>query len=73
MKRFLKFLISVVVVAGIHACTTDTTEDFGANIEGKTQFTLSLDGTRTNLTEFSGAKFLSSEDAIDYGNYGEAD
>ena len=30
-------------------------------------------GTRTNLTEFSGAKFLSSEDAIDYGNYGEAD
>ncbi len=42
-------MISVVAVAGILACTTDATEDFGAKIEGKTQFTLSLDGTRTQL------------------------
>ena len=49
MRKIFKLMMSVVAVAGTLACTTDATEDLGVKVGGKTQLTLSLDGTRTQL------------------------
>ena len=51
MKKIYKLLMSVVAVAGTLACTTDATEDLGVKVGGKTQLTLSLDNSRTQLGE----------------------
>ena len=51
MKKLFKLLMSVVAVAGTLACTTDVTEDLGVKVGGKTQLTLSLDNSRTQLGE----------------------
>ena len=50
MKRIFKLFMAVAAVAGVTACTTDTTEDLGVNLNGgPTTLTLSLDDTRTQL------------------------
>ncbi|MBE6194573.1 MAG: hypothetical protein E7140_02430 [Rikenellaceae bacterium] len=52
MKRIFKLFMAVAAVAGITACTTDTTEDLGVDLNGgPTTLTLSLDDTRTQLGE----------------------
>jgi len=50
MKKLQKLFMAVAAVAGVTACTTDTTEDLGVNLnEGPKTLTLSLDDTRTQL------------------------
>uniref|UniRef100_UPI004057B87B hypothetical protein n=1 Tax=Alistipes sp. TaxID=1872444 RepID=UPI004057B87B len=49
MRKFFKLMMSVVAMAAVVSCTTDVTEDLGVKVGGKTQLTLSLDNTRTQL------------------------
>uniref|UniRef100_UPI004056DB29 hypothetical protein n=1 Tax=Alistipes sp. TaxID=1872444 RepID=UPI004056DB29 len=49
MRKIFKLMMSVVAMAAVVGCTTDVTEDLGVKVGGKTQLTLSLDGTRTQL------------------------
>jgi len=44
----------IATMAAVVSCTTDVTEDFGVEVGGKTQLTLSLDNTRTHLGEKNG-------------------
>uniref|UniRef100_UPI004056AF8C ZmpA/ZmpB/ZmpC family metallo-endopeptidase-related protein n=1 Tax=Alistipes sp. TaxID=1872444 RepID=UPI004056AF8C len=54
MKRFSKIFAMIATMAAVVSCTTDVTEDFGVEVGGKTQLTLSLDNTRTQLGEKNG-------------------
>ena len=49
MKKLFKLLVSVVAMAAVVGCTTDTTEDLGVKVGGATKLTLSLDGSRTEI------------------------
>lgn len=53
MKKFYSFLFAAVALVGFAACSTDATEDVVPSTEGgevvATEFTVSLDETRTQL------------------------
>ena len=51
MKHFVKFFSVAVVAILAFSCTTDTTEDLGVAVGGKTTLTISLEESRTQLGE----------------------
>ena len=55
MKKLAKFLLAVASVVAV-SCTTDVTEDLGAQLgsQGQTTITLSLETSRTQLGEKAG-------------------
>ena len=54
MKNLFKILLAVVALVAV-GCTTDTTEDLGAKVDGQQTITLSLEQSRTQLgTEVNG-------------------
>uniref|UniRef100_UPI004055CE33 hypothetical protein n=1 Tax=Alistipes sp. TaxID=1872444 RepID=UPI004055CE33 len=54
MRKIFKLMMSVVAMAAVVSCTTDATEDLSVKVGGKTQLTLSLDNSRTQLGEKAG-------------------
>ena len=50
MKHFAKLFVAVAVLFA-YSCATDSTQDLGVNVGGKTTLTLSLEQTRTQLGE----------------------
>ena len=48
MKNLTKIFVAVVALFAL-SCTTDATNDLGANVAGQTTLTLSLDATRTHI------------------------
>ena len=73
MKKFQKLFMAVAAVAGVTACTTDTTDNLGVNLNGgPTTLTLSLDDTRTQLGEKADGTYpltWAENDAISVNGY----
>ena len=54
MKRLTKIFFAVAALFAGFSCTTDATEDLGVDVGAKTEFTLSLEQSRTQLGEKAG-------------------
>ena len=56
MKNLTKIFMAVAALVAF-SCTTDTTEDLGVNLGGKTTLTFSLEESRTQLGEKAGSLY----------------